>query len=149
MMMMLVLVMLVVLVMMLVLMLVMLVVIVMMVAALAVLIVIVMMLVLVMLVVVVMMRAFALCSRSSATTASSFSWLMPCVRLSRIVPAYSIWLRKNSPKFLTYMRHLPASATVTKLPISASGMSFSTPSTARITSESLPTPLGSIRMRSG
>ena len=98
---------------------------------------------------VVMMRAFALCSRSSATTASSFSWLMPCVRLSRIVPAYSIWLRKNSPKFLTYMRHLPASATVTKLPISASGMSFSTPSTARITSESLPTPLGSIRMRSG
>lgn len=98
---------------------------------------------------VVMMRALALCSRSSATTASSFSWLMPCVRLSRMVPAYSIWLRKNSPKFLTYMRHFPASATVTKLPISASGISFSTPSTARMTSESLPTPLGSMRMRSG
>ena len=98
---------------------------------------------------VVMMRALSLCSRSSATAASSFAWLIFWVRESRMVPAYSIWLRKNSPKFLMYIRHFIASATVTKLPICASSMSFSTPSTARMTSDSLPTPDGSMRMRSG
>ena len=44
---------------------------------------------------------------------------------------------------------MDASATVTKLLSFMSGSSFTVPSTATITSLSLPTPEGSMRMRSG
>lgn len=52
---------------------------------------------------------------------------------------------KNSPKLRIYMRQRPASTTVTFAPISQPG----TLATAFATSESLPTPEGSMRMRSG
>ena len=67
---------------------------------------------------VVMMGAEGLCSRSRATAASSLSWLMPAVRLSRMAPAHSTWSLKNSPKFFMYILHLAALTTVTKLPSS-------------------------------
>ena len=61
--------------------------------------------------------------------------------------AFSTWLLKNSPKFFIYILHLLASTTVVK-PLSISS-SDCTPCTARMTSLSLPTPEGSMRMRSG
>ena len=86
-------------------------------------------------------------SRSSATAASSFSGRMPSVRERMMALAFSTWLLKNSPKFFIYILHLLASTTVVK-PLSASS-SDCTPCTARMTSLSLPTPEGSMRMRSG
>ena len=86
-------------------------------------------------------------SRSSATAASSFSGRMPSVRERMMALAFSTWLLKNSPKFFMYILHLFASTTVVK-PLSTSS-SDCTPCTARMTSLSLPTPEGSMRMRSG
>ena len=70
------------------------------------------------------------------------------VLLSTMVPAFSIWLLKNSPKFFIYMRTLLASATVTAL-FNSTSISEATSLTAFITSESLPTPDGSMITRSG
>lgn len=86
-------------------------------------------------------------SRSSATAASSFSGRIPSVRERMMALAFSTWLLKNSPKFFMYILHLFASTTVVK-PLSTSS-SDCTPCTARMTSLSLPTPEGSMRMRSG
>ena len=70
------------------------------------------------------------------------------MRLKTIVPAHSIWLLKNSPKFFIYILHLLASATVTAL-FKVTRTSAATSRTAFITSESLPTPDGSMITRSG
>ena len=93
------------------------------------------------------MVAVGFFSRSSATAASSFSGRMPSVRERMMALAFSTWLLKNSPKFFIYILHLLASTTVVK-PLSTSS-SDCTPCTARMTSLSLPTPEGSMRMRSG
>ena len=94
-----------------------------------------------------MIDATALCSRSMAVTSLSLESFMPAVRLRTMALACSIWSLKNSPKFFIYILHLLASTTVVK-PLRAAS-SASTSRTARITSDSLPTPEGSIRMRSG
>ena len=65
-----------------------------------------------------------------------------------IVPAFSIWLIKNSPKFLIYILHFMASTTATAL-FSSTSASDTTSCTAFITSESFPTPEGSIKILSG
>ena len=70
------------------------------------------------------------------------------VRLKITVPAYSIWLLKNSPKFFMYILHFVTSTTVVKL-FNFMSTSFSTFWTALITSESFPTPEGSIMILSG
>ena len=61
--------------------------------------------------------------------------------------AFSTWSLKNSPKFFIYILHFAASTTVQKAfkcPCSSSAFA-----TALMTSESLPTPDGSIIIRSG
>ena len=73
---------------------------------------------------------------------------MSWVRLRMTVPACSIWSLKNSPKFFMYILHFLALTTVTALPNCISH-SLATSPTALATSESLPTPEGSMRMRSG
>ena len=93
------------------------------------------------------MTAVELCSRSIATHCSSLLSLMPLVRLRTMVPAFSTWLHQNSPKFFIYIRARVASTTVVKLPGTRSLSPRSC--TARITSLSLPTPLGSMSTRSG
>ena len=95
---------------------------------------------------VVIRAALLLCSRIRSTACCTFAGLATSVLLRMMVPACSIWLMKNSPKFFMYIRHLEASTTATAL---FRVSSMSTFSTAFITSESLPTPEGSIRMRSG
>ena len=97
---------------------------------------------------VVISAALLLCSRIRSTACCTFSELATSVLLRIIVPACSIWLMKNSPKFLMYILHLEASTTATAL-FKVISSPISTSSTAFITSESLPTPEGSIRMRSG
>ena len=67
------------------------------------------------------------------------------VRLMTIRSAFATWSLKNSPKLRIYIRHLPASTTVTFAPMDVP----STFSTARATSDSLPTPDGSIIILSG
>ena len=96
---------------------------------------------------VVTMTALGLWARSMSTHWASLASPMPLVRLRTMVPAFSTWLHQNSPKFFMYMRALVASTTVVKLPGTRSASPKSC--TARITSESLPTPLGSISTRSG
>ena len=71
-----------------------------------------------------------------------------CVLLSIIVPACSIWLLKNSPKFFIYTLTFEASATVDAL-FNLISFSIWRSLTALITSESLPTPDGSIIILSG
>ena len=94
-----------------------------------------------------MREAFGLCSRRRAMSVSSLSPLISPVRLSIIALACSTWSLKNSPKFFMYILHLFASTTAVKLlSCRASEPTFCT---ARITSLSLPTPEGSISMRSG
>ena len=66
-----------------------------------------------------------------------------------MVLAFSIWSLKNSPKFFIYIVVLPASTTAIKLFNSTVSKSFLTSATAFITSESLPTPEGSIIILSG
>ena len=82
--------------------------------------------------------------RSSVASIIFFSPTVS-VRLITMRSALDTWSLKNSPKLRAYILALPASTTVTFDPIFAS----STRSTAAATSESLPTPDGSIRMRSG
>ena len=95
-----------------------------------------------------MIVALSLCSRIKAIAASNFSWVILPVLLRIMVPACSIWLQKNSPKFLIYILHLVASTTATAELISTS-TSLATPSTALTTSDNLPTPEGSMITRSG
>ena len=95
-----------------------------------------------------MIFAFALCPRSISTQAASFSSLILPVRLKIIVPACSIWLMKNSPKFFIYILHFKASTTATAL-FNPTSASVTTSCTAFMTSESFPTPEGSIKIRSG
>ena len=90
---------------------------------------------------VVMMCALALCSRSSATDGLQLL-LAHALRAAEqdgagVFNLVDDRIRRSSSYTC---RHLLASATVTKLPISASGTSVSTSCTARMTSQSLPTP---------
>ena len=94
---------------------------------------------------VVMMVALGLSWLSMALAATTLPSEAVSVRLSTITSAFCTWSLKNSPKLRIYIRHLPASTTVTFAPISQP----STPATAFATSESLPTPEGSMMMRSG
>ena len=94
------------------------------------------------------MVAFALCWRSISTAPCTFFGSATSVRLNTIVPAFSIWLLKNSPKFFIYIRHLLTSTTVTAL-FNITSISEATFFTAFITSDSLPTPDGSMITRSG
>ena len=91
--------------------------------------------------------AFALCSRTSSSALASFSGETVSTWLNTMQAALSIWSLKNSPKFFMYILHLFASTTVVMEFIFASARPAL--STARATSESLPTPEGSIKMRSG
>ncbi len=97
---------------------------------------------------VVIIVALSLCSLISLTHSCTLAASALSVLLKIIVPAYSIWLMKNSPKFLIYIFALEASTTATAL-FTCTSRSAATSSTARSTSESFPTPEGSIRMRSG
>ena len=95
-----------------------------------------------------MMVALSLCSLIRLIQVFSLSSDILPVRLKIMVPACSIWLIKNSPKFLIYILHLEASTTATAL-FNTTSFSSITFCTAFMTSESLPTPEGSIRIRSG
>ena len=79
---------------------------------------------------------------SICTTADSFSSSTLSVCESTIQLAFCTWSKKNSPKFFIYILHFCASTTVQKALSLLSGK-FAL-STALITSESLPTPDGSI-----
>ena len=96
-----------------------------------------------------MITALSLCLRIASTTPSNFSCVKFWVRLKIMVLAYSIWLLKNSPKFFIYILLFPASTTATKLLSTTSSNCGFTSSTAFITSESFPTPDGSIMIRPG
>ncbi len=95
-----------------------------------------------------MIGASGLCVRSSAVTAASFSSLMLSVRLRKMEAAYSTWSLKNWPKFFMYSLHFAALTTVISAPISR-GTSSPVCSTAWITWDSSPTPVGSMMIRSG
>ena len=97
---------------------------------------------------VVTIAAFGFFSRIISTSFWIFAVSVISVRLSTTVPAFSIWLLKNSPKFFIYILHFAASTMVTAL-FNATSISADTSITAFITSESLPTPDGSIMIRSG
>ena len=97
---------------------------------------------------VVMMTASRFFSRSMSTSFCTFAASVISVRLSTMVPAFSIWLLKNSPKFFIYSLHFAASTMVTAL-FSSTSMSADTSTTAFTTSDSLPTPDGSMIIRSG
>ena len=86
-------------------------------------------------------------SFSSCTQAANFSSEIPSVCERIIQPAFSTWSLKNSPKFFIYILHFPASTTVQKAFNEAS--SKLALATALITSLSLPTPEGSMTIRSG
>ena len=94
------------------------------------------------------MAAPRLCSLNISTAFCTFPVSATSVRLNTIVPAFSTWLLKNSPKFFIYILHLLASTTVTAL-FRRTSRSFATLRTAFITSDNLPTPEGSIITRSG
>ena len=95
-----------------------------------------------------MISACGLCSRIMATTCAIFSSDILSVRLSTMVLEFSIWLLKNSPKFFMYILHFWASTTTTEL-FNVTPTSSFTSATAFFTSDSLPTPDGSMMIRSG
>ena len=97
----------------------------------------------------VIITASLLCSLTRAIASSSFSCAISCEREIMTVPADSIWLLKNSPKFFIYIFVFFPSTTVTREFISTASSSSLTLSTAFATSESLPTPEGSITILSG
>ena len=82
------------------------------------------------------------------TQSSNCSGVVLWVLLNTIVVANSIWLLKNSPKAFICLDAFFAFTTVTSA-FNFTSCSFSTSITDFITSESLPTPDGSIKMRSG
>ena len=94
------------------------------------------------------MAALGFFSRRSSTHWATLSASATSVRLKTMVPALSIWLLKNSPKFFIYILHFCASTTVTE-PFKVTSISPATSQTAFITSESFPTPDGSMITRSG
>ena len=94
------------------------------------------------------MAALGFFSRIRSTSFKTFPESTISVRLSTMVPAFSIWLLKNSPKFFIYILHLAASTMVTAL-FNSTSISAETSITAFITSDSLPTPEGSMMIRSG
>ena len=87
-------------------------------------------------------------SRISFTTSSVCSGFTFWVRLNTITVAYSIWLLKNSPNAFICLVALAVFTTVTR-PDNFTSFSASTSCTDFITSESFPTPDGSIKIRSG
>ncbi len=95
----------------------------------------------------VRIAALSLCSRRSATASDTFASESWPVRLKMMQWADSIWSLKNSPKFFMYILHFDASTTVVRPPSSSSSEPVAI--TAAATSESLPTPEGSITIRSG
>ena len=97
---------------------------------------------------VVITAAFGFNSWICFTQNSNCSWVAFWLRLKITVVAYSIWLLKNSPKFFRYVLHFFASTTATAL-FKWTPSSAVAPSTARMTSDNLPTPEGSIKIRSG
>jgi len=97
---------------------------------------------------VVTITAFGFFSRIISTACATLSAFATSVLLKTIIPAFSIWLLKNSPKFLIYILHFWASTTVME-PFSFTSISPATSQTAFITSDSLPTPDGSMITRSG
>ena len=98
---------------------------------------------------VVMTTASGFASRMICSAVLSLSSLMAAVRLRMMQAAFSIWFAKNSPKFFMYIFALEASTTVVKPLSTMESSSAATPCTALMTSDSLPTPEGSMRMRSG
>ena len=96
---------------------------------------------------VVTITAFSLCSRRSFTASSVLCSLTTSVCERTMADACFTWSLKNSPKFFIYILHFPASTTVVYALRTA--VSVSTFLTAFITSESLPTPEGSIIILSG
>ena len=97
---------------------------------------------------VVMMVAVGFSSLIMATASSMTSCFAISVLERTMVVANWTWLLKNSPKFFMYSLHFFASTTVTAELFSTS-RSASTSATAFMTSESFPTPLGSMMIRSG
>ena len=97
---------------------------------------------------VVIICALGLTLLISSIAVFNFSSETFCVLLKITVPACSIWLLKNSPKFFIYTLTLDASATVEAL-LRTISFSMWRSLTALITSESLPTPEGSIIILSG
>ena len=95
-----------------------------------------------------MMVAVLLYSRSISTAALTFSSDIFPVRLSIMVPACSTWFTKNSPKFFTYIFAFEPSTTATAL-LSTTLSPRSAFLMAPTTSESFPTPEGSIMILSG
>ena len=96
---------------------------------------------------VVMISALSLIPLMSLT-ASSTPWSSTMSVLVRtIVPAYWIWFMKNSPKFFMYILHFLASTMVTA-ELSDTSRLAEASVTAFMTSESFPTPDGSIMILS-
>ncbi len=91
--------------------------------------------------------AAGLCARTSSSAVFSLSAEVTSVWLKTMHAAVSIWSLKNSPKFFIYILHLAASTTaVYEFILQSSSPALST---APRTSESLPTPEGSIIILSG
>ena len=97
---------------------------------------------------VVTMRASALMERRSSMLFSSFSGVVIWVRESTMHSAEAIWSVKNSPKLRAYTRQRFTSATVAQASREIS-ISCARPAITLRTSESLPTPEGSMITRSG
>ena len=97
---------------------------------------------------VVMTAAFWFKSCICFTQSSSFSCVTFWLRLKTTVVANSIWLLKNSPNAFICLEAFAAFTTVTSA-FSFTSCSFSRLVTDFMTSDSFPTPDGSIRMRSG
>ena len=87
---------------------------------------------------------FWICFTQNSSCSDVAFWL----RLKITVVAYSIWLLKNSPKAFICLLAFNAFTTVTSA-LSLTSCSFSISITDFMTSDNLPTPDGSIRIRSG
>ncbi len=94
------------------------------------------------------MAAWGFFPRIALATASVCSGFTFWVRLKTMTVAYSIWLLKNSPNARICFVALAVFTTVTR-PFRQTSFSSSTSFTDFMTSESLPTPDGSIKIRSG
>jgi hypothetical protein len=85
-----------------------------------------------------------ICFTHSSNCSGVAFWLL----LKTTVVAYSIWLLKNSPNAFICLLAFNAFTTVIS-PFNLTSSSFSTSMTDFITSDNLPTPDGSIKIRSG
>ena len=93
------------------------------------------------------MTASELCSFISEIASSALPGFATSTCERIIADACSTWSLKNSPKFFIYILHFPASTTTARQ--FTERLSDLTAFTARTTSESLPTPDGSIIILSG